>query len=119
MCHCHKRPLHPCQTCRFPRILSSPLLPLDFEITLQSHEACALSPHSILSSATCKRKIAHHSVCFVDDNDGQVLAKHKSANPIVETVGKLQNSSQKWSNLINLTGHSLALHKINWRMVAW
>ena len=73
----------------------------------------SIAPGLVLSSATCKRKIAHHSVCFVDDNDGQVSAEHKSVNPVVETTEKLQDSSQKWSNLINITGHSLALHKIN------
>ena len=32
---------------------------------------------------------------------------------------KLQDSSQKWSNLINLSGHSLALHKLNWCLLVW
>ena len=86
-------------------------------ILLAAHTSIALG--IVLSSATCKGRIAHHSVCFVDDTDGQVSVKHNSASPVVETVGKLQNSSQKWSNLINLTGHFLALHKPNRRMVAW
>ena len=32
---------------------------------------------------------------------------------------RLQRSGQIWNDLFDISGGSLALHKINWRMIAW
>ena len=42
---------------------------------------------------------------------------HGTENMVI--INDIQTSAQRWSNLCNLTGGCLALHKYEWRLIAW
>jgi len=84
-----------------------------------------LTAHSNLTnglhivSPALHRSIRHHSISFADDTDGQVSKPPTEPDPIPAVVKDLQTSAQVWSNLVNICGGLIALHKCNWQLIAW
>jgi hypothetical protein len=54
---------------------------------------------------------------YVDDKD--LLEAASETNSAGEAVKNIQDSAQKWSNLVAATGQALAFHKCFWQMLAW
>lgn len=59
-------------------------------------------------------------ISFADDTDGQVSKATTAPDPIPTVVKELTaDSAQIWSNLVNIYGALIALHKCNWQLIAW
>ncbi|KAL7528483.1 hypothetical protein ACHAXR_002471 [Thalassiosira sp. AJA248-18] len=86
---------------------------------LKAKAHASIAPGLTMESCTGKRSIKRHSVAYVDDTDENVTVDRDSEFPIHQAVRRGQKSAQIWSNLANITGHSMALQKTNWRMIAW
>ena len=84
---------------------------------LEAH--LTIAPGLTLTSCTGKRVIKHNHVSFVDDADGHVSAPGNSENPMGECIENMQQSANAWNQLVDLSGHSLALHKMHWQILAW
>jgi hypothetical protein len=54
---------------------------------------------------------------YVDDKDS--LEAASDTNTAQEAVQNIQDSAQKWSNLVAATGQALAFHKCFWQLLAW
>ena len=78
-----------------------------------------IAPGLELKSCTGRRSICHNNIAFVDDTDGRVSAATDSEHPTGDVISAIQDSAQKWSDLVNITGGSLAMHKTEWRLLAW
>ena len=72
-----------------------------------------------LPNPTGTRTIAHHSIAFADDTDNHTNVTSTGPNPILEVVKKGEKSAQTWSNLVDICGGLIALHKCNWQLIAW
>jgi hypothetical protein len=72
-----------------------------------------------IDSPNLHRSISRHNVSFADDTDGQVSRPPDHPHPIPEVVAGLQHSAQTWSNLVQICGGLIALHKCNWTLIAW
>lgn len=84
---------------------------------LEAH--LAIAPGLTLASCISKRVIKHNHVSFVDDADGHALAPCSSEDPVGECIDNMQQSANAWNQLVDLSGHSLALHKMHWQILAW
>ena len=95
------------------------LFMLQSSVLMSAHESIAPGLH--MDSCTKERSIKRNNAGYVDDNDGHVSAEHDTPPEQQESVIKerLQRSGQIWNDLFDISGGSLALHKINWRMIAW
>ena len=93
------------------------LFAVQSSILLEAHRRIAPGLH--LPSCTEERAIDHNNAAFVDDTDGHASATRNSETPIRDVVQKLQRSGQIWSELMDITGGSIALHKTFWRILAW
>ena len=65
------------------------------------------------------RAITHHSVSFADDTDNHANVPSDGQNPTLEAVKKGEHSAQTWSNIVDICGGLIALHKCNWQLIAW
>ena len=72
-----------------------------------------------LCNPTKSRKIRRCNTQFVDDCDGWASARHDSDDPIGEALDKMQADAQRWNNLNNITGQTVAFHKCKWQILAW
>jgi hypothetical protein len=84
---------------------------------LKAHKALT---HGVqLYSPNMQREIQHSSVAFADDTDGQESIPTEEEDAILKVTRQLQHSAQTWSNLVQICGGLIALHKCNWQLIAW
>lgn len=72
-----------------------------------------------ITSPSMKREIKHSSVAFADDTDGQESRPTEEEDAISTVIRNLEHSAQTWSNLVQICGGLIALHKCNWQLIAW
>ncbi len=84
---------------------------------LKAHNALNNGVH--INSPNMQREIRHSSVAFADDTDGQESRPTEDDNAISTVISNLQHSAQTWSNLVQICGGLIALHKCNWQLIAW
>jgi hypothetical protein len=84
---------------------------------LQAHKATTYGV-SVLSPGM-HRSIKHHSMAFADDTERQVSSDTTERMPVARVVRRLQHSGQTWSNLANICGGAIALHKCLWQLLTW
>ena len=72
-----------------------------------------------IPSPDLSRSICHNPLSFADDTDGQVSHPSGETDAIPRVVKSLQHSAQIWSNLVQICGGLIALHKCNWQLIAW
>jgi hypothetical protein len=84
---------------------------------LKAHKALAAGLH--LTNPTGTHSICHHSISFADDTDNHVSVPSNSNDPITEAVLAGEDSAQTWSNLVDICGGLITLHKCNWQLIAW
>lgn len=72
-----------------------------------------------IASPNMQREIRHSSVAFADDTDGQESRPTEEEDAISTVIQNLAQSAQIWSNLVQICGGLIALHKCNWQLIAW
>ena len=72
-----------------------------------------------LQNPTGSRKIKRCNTQFVDDDDGWASAPSDSEFPTSETVRRMQQDAQRWNNINNIPGQTIAFHKCKWQILAW
>jgi hypothetical protein len=72
-----------------------------------------------LANPDGSRTIQRCNTQFVDDDDGWASAPHDSENPTAEAMQRLQHDAQRWNNINNIPGQTVAFHKTKWQMLAW
>lgn len=72
-----------------------------------------------LNNPDGSRKIKRCNTQFVDDDDGWASAPFDSEFPRSETVRRMQNDAQRWNNINNIPGQTIAFHKCKWQILAW
>ncbi|KAL7430492.1 hypothetical protein ACHAXH_001865 [Discostella pseudostelligera] len=94
------------------------------QLSMQQSDAM-LKAHKTLTTGLSlpnpngSRIITHHSVSFADDTDNPTNKDTSGPNPILQAVKTCEKSAQIWSNLVNICGGLIALHKCNWQIIAW
>jgi hypothetical protein len=94
------------------------------QLSTQQSDAM-LKAHMALAAGLCihspsmRRAISHNSIAFADNTDGHVSIASDSPNAIQDMIEKLQHSAQTWSNLVDICGGLVALHKCTWQLIAW
>jgi len=84
---------------------------------LKAHESLTNGLH--ITSPSLQHSIHHHSTAFADDTDGQESCPLNTPNPVTAVKDNLQHSAQIWSNLVQICGGRIDLHKCNWQLIAW
>lgn len=84
---------------------------------LKAHKHLTHGVH--IHSPDMQREIAHSSIAFADDTDGQETSDTTDPDAIDNVVRQLGNSAQTWSNIVQICGGLIALHKCNWQLIAW
>ena len=84
---------------------------------LKTHRTLTTGLH--IRNPLLTRAIAHHAVSFADDTDSQESLPPGDPDPIPTVVQSLQHNAQVWSNLVQMCGGLIALHKCNWQLIAW
>ncbi|KAL7531762.1 hypothetical protein ACHAWF_003900 [Thalassiosira exigua] len=77
----------------------------------------AVAPGLNIPSADGSRKIAHHSIAFVNDTDGHVSDGRTGREVEKAIVAKLQQQCSSWRRIVEITHGKLALHKTNWHLL--
>lgn len=72
-----------------------------------------------IHSPNMDRMIRHSSVAFADDTDGQESCPTEEDDAMRRVVQQLRHSAQTWSNIVQICGGLIALHKCNWQLIAW
>jgi hypothetical protein len=72
-----------------------------------------------IHSPNMQREIKHSSVAFADDTDGQESRPTEDDDAISRVIQNLGHSAQTWSNIVQICGGLVALHKCNWQLIAW
>lgn len=84
---------------------------------LKAHKVLTEGVH--IHSPNMQRDIRHSSIAFADDTDGQETTPTDEPTAIHTVVRKLEHSAQTWSNIVQICGGLIALHKCNWQLIAW
>ena len=84
---------------------------------LKAHKA--MTTGLCIHSPNMSRVIQHSNISFADDTDGQESQLTTEIDAISTVVANLQHNAQKWSNLVQICGGLIALHKCNWQLIAW
>jgi hypothetical protein len=84
---------------------------------LKAHKALTIGLH--IHSPNMTREIRHSNISFADDTDGQESCPTMETDTILTVVANLQHNAQTWSNLVQICGGLIALHKCNWQLIAW
>jgi hypothetical protein len=63
--------------------------------------------------------ISHHSVAFADDTDNHINSDSNDIYAIIRAIESCEHSAQVWSNIVDLCGGLIALHKCFWQLLAW
>jgi hypothetical protein len=87
------------------------------DIMLKAHRQLAPGLH--LRSPSLLRAIRRTSLSYADDTDGQVSTDTTDATQLSDVVEDLRQNAQTWSNIADLCGGLIALHKCNWQLLAW
>ena len=80
--------------------------PLSFaqQSTVLSRDHRELAPGLNLRSCARDREIVHNNALYLDDNNGHVSVTYREDNEYGYVIEGLTVSSEKWSNLIQVTG---------------
>ncbi|KAL3777849.1 hypothetical protein ACHAWO_012168 [Cyclotella atomus] len=84
---------------------------------LRAHEKGAYGMY--LQNPDGSRNIKRCNTQFVDDDDGWASAPFDSEHPLSETVRRMQHDAQRWNNINNIPGQTIAFHKCKWQILAW
>ena len=84
---------------------------------LRAHEAGAYG--MCLENPTKTRRIKRCNTQFVDDDDGWASAPFDHETALSETMRRLQHDAQRWNNIVNIPGQTIAFHKTKWQILAW
>ena len=87
------------------------------DILLKAHTS--LNEGVNIRSPNLLRHIKHCSIAFADDTDGQESSETNTHETVSTIVARLQRSAQTWSNLVQICGGQIALHKCFWQLIAW
>ena len=72
-----------------------------------------------LNNPVKTRQIKRCNTQFVDDNDGWASAPFDCDHPHQETVRRMRHDAQRWNNINNIPGQTVAFHKCKWQILAW
>jgi hypothetical protein len=84
---------------------------------LRAHEMKAYG--MLLQNPNGTRRIKRCNTQFVDDDDGWASAPFDSEHPRSETIRRMQHDAQRWNNINNIPGQTIAFHKCKWQILAW
>lgn len=84
---------------------------------LKAHESLVSGIH--IHSPNMEREIQHSSIAFADDTDGQESCPTEEDDAMLKVIQQLRHSAQTWSNIVQICGGLIALHKCNWQLIAW
>jgi hypothetical protein len=84
---------------------------------LKAH--CSLTRGLHIPNPSNTRAITHHSVSFADDTDNHTNTDSDGKNPVDTVIQACEHSAQTWSNLVDICGGLIALHKCTWQLIAW
>ena len=84
---------------------------------LKAHTSLTDGLH--ITSPNLLRSIDRHALSFANDTDSQVSSPPTTPDPVPQVVKLLQQNAQTWSNLVQICGGLIALHKCSWQLLAW
>jgi hypothetical protein len=72
-----------------------------------------------INNPTRTRRIQRCNTQFVDDCDGWTNAPHYAQDQESITMERLRADAQRWNNLNNIPGQTIAFQKTKWQILAW
>ena len=87
------------------------------DVMLKTHRQLAPGLH--LTSPSLGRSIRRTCLSYADDTDGQVSVDTDGLTSLSDLIELLRVNAQTWSNIADMCGGLIALHKCNWQLLAW
>lgn len=87
------------------------------DVMLKAHQR--LAPGLQIVSPSLRRSIQRTSLSYADDTDGLISEDTSPTTSISAVVEQLRQNAQGWSDLADICGGLIALHKCNWHLMAW